>query len=478
MIDPRGLQLFIADIVFLVLTWVFFSLRALVTLILIRRVSADDILMFVSILIYTAHNTISVWGIVFASEVGQTNPLKGESIALTSWFICEVLYAPLSALIRTSIALFLLRIATVKWHRYTIYGTLGIVWALSIPFFFILVFQCNPPEHFYDQVLDDEHGGTCLDHHIVPHATIAHSVISALMDFVLALLPIAILWNVKLSKRTKAGVAALLGMGLFAGVALVARIPFIEFTPVSSREFLGQSNDVALWSILETSFGIIAGCAATLRPLASSLPSSRRSKYRSSGRSGGYSHSRGGGNSRQSMPTGSKRHTIGGSQISGGGNGYWPKSETRTARVTSRPATLSTVATSSNSRLRDTFYEEDSNPDLSRERISRAYFPGYGYNSANTLPSTAEKPNGVRTARNSKDGRGNNRQRFSAGKPPLLPARGVHVQTSISVTREDPGDISARTDSCLGGERLFGLQGDRVVTINGPMSQGLSVHTY
>jgi len=183
-------------------------------------------------LIYTAHNTISVWGIVYASQASQTNPLQGQSIALHSWFICEVLYAPLSALVRSSIALFLLRIATVKWHRYTIYGTLIIVWALSIPFFFILLFQCNPPQHFYEQVLDPAPSGTCINHAIVPRATIAHSVIGALMDFVLALLPIAILWDVKLSKRTKAGVAALLGMGLLYVFIVVLDLSMVTNTSV------------------------------------------------------------------------------------------------------------------------------------------------------------------------------------------------------------------------------------------------------
>ncbi|KAM7190651.1 putative integral membrane protein [Naviculisporaceae sp. PSN 640] len=214
MIDPRGLKLFIVDLAFLTLAWLFFWLRALVTVTKIRRVSLDDILMFASIVIYTAHNTISLWGIVNASQIGDGNIIAGESIALHSWFLCEVIYAPLSALIRTSIGFFLLRIATVKWHRYTIYGTLGVVWALTLPFFSLLLFQCFPPEHFYKQILPEASSGSCLEHTIVPLVTMAHSVIFSLIDFVLALFPIAILWNVQLSKRTKAGVAALLGTGV------------------------------------------------------------------------------------------------------------------------------------------------------------------------------------------------------------------------------------------------------------------------
>lgn len=49
MIDPRGLKLFIVDIAFLALVWLFFSLRVLVTITRIKRVSLYDIFMFASI---------------------------------------------------------------------------------------------------------------------------------------------------------------------------------------------------------------------------------------------------------------------------------------------------------------------------------------------------------------------------------------------------------------------------------------------
>jgi hypothetical protein len=163
-------------------------------------------------LLFTAHGIITLWGIVEASFEGATDFLRGENIALHSWFLGELLYAPLSALIRSSIAVFLLRIARAKLHRAIIYGALGITWSLSVVYFFILLFQCWPVSHFYEQVLGRD--GTCLNKNIVPSATLAHSIISACTDIVLALLPVLILWNVRLNKRTKIGIATLLSLGL------------------------------------------------------------------------------------------------------------------------------------------------------------------------------------------------------------------------------------------------------------------------
>ncbi|KAK0729404.1 hypothetical protein B0T21DRAFT_292540, partial [Apiosordaria backusii] len=265
-LDPRGVRLFVLQVTFLVLVYIFISLRILVKSLTTKKISLDDWFIFAAVIVYTSHATITIWGIVYASEVGDDDFKRGENIALHSWFLNEALYAPLSALIRTSIAVFLLRIATAKIHRNIIYVNLACTWVLTIVYFFIVVFQCSPSSYFYDQVLDPS-GGSCIDKNIVPRTTIAHSISSAIQNFILAFLPIAILWHVKLNKRTKAGVATLLGMGLLAGICFIIRIPHVKFIPISSPDFLEQTNGTAFWSVMETSLGIIAGCAATLRPL-------------------------------------------------------------------------------------------------------------------------------------------------------------------------------------------------------------------
>lgn len=53
------------------------------------------------------------------------------------------------------------------------------------------------------------------------------------------------------------------------GVALLVRIPFIKVLAVSP-DFLYETVDVGIWSVMEPSLGIIAGCIATLRPLVKS----------------------------------------------------------------------------------------------------------------------------------------------------------------------------------------------------------------
>lgn len=211
-IDPRGIQLFVAQITLLIMVWIFVLLRILVKVGLIKHIHLDDWLMIAVVFIYTAHAIITVWGIVSASREGEEHLARGESVALHSWFLCEVIYAPLSALVRTSVAVFLLRIAAIRLHRQVIYTIIGIIWVLAVIYFFILLFQCTPISYFYMQPMGEP--GSCINTSIVPCATIAHSIVNAVMDFALALMPIVMLWDVRLNKRTKTGVAALLGMGM------------------------------------------------------------------------------------------------------------------------------------------------------------------------------------------------------------------------------------------------------------------------
>lgn len=168
-INPLGVKLYVLLIVSLVLVWIFSMLRAYAKLIVLRKVSLDDGLMLVSVVraaplfrehaltqwqfIFSTHASISIWGITYASMEAHVDHAQSHSIALYTWFISEVLYAPLSALIRTSIAVFLLRIPPTRAYRFIIYANILVVWILCVAYFFLLVFQCNPPSHFYMQVL-------------------------------------------------------------------------------------------------------------------------------------------------------------------------------------------------------------------------------------------------------------------------------------------------------------------------------------
>ena len=72
--------------------------------------------------------------------------------------------------------------------------------------------------------------GSCINPAAVPDASIAHSVVSFMADWVLGLLPVALLWSLKMNTRTKVSVAGLLALGLLC-------VPPLSFLPL---KYLGN----------------------------------------------------------------------------------------------------------------------------------------------------------------------------------------------------------------------------------------------
>lgn len=61
---------------------------------------------------------------------------------------------------------------------------------------------------------------------VVPDASYAHSVVSFTADWVLGLLPVALIWNLQMNRRTKISLAGILAIGLLS----------VSLTPFSAAE--------------------------------------------------------------------------------------------------------------------------------------------------------------------------------------------------------------------------------------------------
>lgn len=162
-----------------------------------------------------AYGTISLDGAVNGAtgkhiSLGYT--MDQASRSLKAWYLCMVLYAPITLTIRASVCVLLLRMSATKMHRRIIWTNFAIIAVVSMTFFFVLVFQCNPPSHFWTQVHGSD--GYCHSNLIVFYSTTVHSCASALSDWCLGLMPIALLWNVNINRRTKAIIAFLLSLGM------------------------------------------------------------------------------------------------------------------------------------------------------------------------------------------------------------------------------------------------------------------------
>jgi hypothetical protein len=123
----------------------------------------------------------------------------------------ELAYISSTAVLKASIGIFLLRICVKRSQKLVIYAVMGVVAVFSTFYFFLIVFQCTPVVYFWTQYTGDT--GTCVGVNVIPDASYAHAGVSAWADWTLGILPIFLVWDLKMNPRTKISVALILAIG-------------------------------------------------------------------------------------------------------------------------------------------------------------------------------------------------------------------------------------------------------------------------
>lgn len=90
-------------------------------------------------------------------------------------------------------------------------------------------------------------------------------VINCLTDFLLALLPVPLIWQLKLNVRTRISLIAILSLGVFAGAAGVFRATVFDTILHDPRRFV--HDKWMMWNYVELTVGIIAGSLPALKTL-------------------------------------------------------------------------------------------------------------------------------------------------------------------------------------------------------------------
>lgn len=113
--------------------------------------------------------------------------------------------------IKLSIAIMLLRLTVNYGHRMIIIGTIVVTEIYSTVFFFIFVFQCSPSSYFWTQYTGGK--GTCMNPKVTVNAAYTYSAVTCVGDWVFAILPWFLVWNLQMPQRQKTMVALILSLG-------------------------------------------------------------------------------------------------------------------------------------------------------------------------------------------------------------------------------------------------------------------------
>lgn len=182
---------------------------------------------------------------------------------------------------KTSFCLTLLRLAVQRWHKFLIWGCIISVnlfmWPCGITFFV----GCTPMAKKWDDTIP----GHCIDAMPVVYFAVFAGVWSAMTDFVLAVFPWFLVWNLQMRLHEKIGVCVCMSMGVLSGVFAIVKsaylIPsFDDYTcklnhatnPIQGSVLtpiffspLDKSTPLLIWSGSELAIVIMASSIPFLR---------------------------------------------------------------------------------------------------------------------------------------------------------------------------------------------------------------------
>ncbi|KAF2771719.1 hypothetical protein EJ03DRAFT_289193 [Teratosphaeria nubilosa] len=272
---------------FFALSWITVALRVLVRAGMLRSFGPDDWTMLATQLLFTAYLICQLGGVLYGTgeHLSDLDPTRAQK-ALSFWYFCEAFYVASTGMLKVSIGLFLLRVATKPLHVWLIRAIMAFSAVFGGAFvhlpkntvhrssantccqLFVVIFQCWPISDWWSLNPADKH---CINPTAIIGLTYGVSALNVLADWTIGILPIFIVRDLQMSLRQRRLVSVILGFAAIGSTATIVRLPYIGSLRESflgwNGDFLYDTSGLAIWTTIEVGVGISAGSVATLRPL-------------------------------------------------------------------------------------------------------------------------------------------------------------------------------------------------------------------
>ncbi|KAJ5875695.1 uncharacterized protein N7473_013042 [Penicillium subrubescens] len=245
---------------------VFVLMRLYVRVVMKRVFGWDDFIIIVAtgcLIAYAAvcHVAATIGLGRHLTVVLEENPNHVIDVALLC-DIGEALAIMACTLGKTSFAVTLLRIVVHRWMIIVLWFvivTMNLVNVLAALFIFV---QCKDPRHLWNSAIPSE----CWPADVFTHFSLFVGAYSGAQDFVLALLPWTLVWNLQMKKKEKTGIAFAMSLGVFAGAASIVKTTYLVALS-EKADFTWELAPLLYWAAVEDGLAITAAAISTLKPL-------------------------------------------------------------------------------------------------------------------------------------------------------------------------------------------------------------------
>ncbi|KAI1815456.1 hypothetical protein GGS20DRAFT_330253 [Poronia punctata] len=264
-VPPRskGLAVWVVPLVSVILSTLFYILRVISRIIMRQSIDAGDITLGASV----AFTFPFLWAAFDLADHGLGQdvwniPQDNITSILNKYWWAELFYQAALPLTRISILFFYLKVFPQNPVRQASFVLIGLNLAYLIAFEIATIFQCYPVYGawtFWDGTFE----GHCNDIHLQSWLSAAFNIA---LDLLVIVLPLPALAKLSVSRRKKIQIIIMFSVGFFITIISIIRLKTLVVF-ASSTNVSYDYVDPGLYSIVETSVGIICGCLPMVRAL-------------------------------------------------------------------------------------------------------------------------------------------------------------------------------------------------------------------
>ncbi|KAF1844244.1 uncharacterized protein K460DRAFT_317563 [Cucurbitaria berberidis CBS 394.84] len=267
--EERGWAAPIVLLVVLGITFLVYMARIWARLVVAKNAGLDDLLISIAMLpllglAISVVLAIRVYG--FQWHVWDQNAhsvVSSREIAMS----IELNYMISTTLIKISILCFYRRITggLTNTFVYWVWGSIIFCVIYGIMFTFLIAFICSPITgffHLYDVPWRLTHELTCYNEGAV---IVACAAISTVQDLVICMLPIFLIWNLRIQRRQKVALCGIFGMGLTTCVCGIMRTYYATYIYYYTYDITWHAYHGWIWTVLEAELGVICASAPALK---------------------------------------------------------------------------------------------------------------------------------------------------------------------------------------------------------------------
>ncbi|KAF2726962.1 hypothetical protein EJ04DRAFT_452312 [Polyplosphaeria fusca] len=249
-------------VVLLVLCWSTVALRLWVRLRITKSAGWDDAFMVLTLVFFTCYcSFILVINVTGFMSIGPTVDSFSEMLSYV--LLSEVFYILTTTTLKISLGLFFLRILSKPWQVLVFHVILAVSAIYGVFYVFIAIFQCGDPSTLVATVHDTKQ---CLPTWFLLTTGYLYGTINVIADWTFVLIPICILAESNMDRRSKIPVIAVMGLGAIGSVSSILRMIYLRGL-LFNGDFLHEAVSATIWATAEPGTGIVAASIAILRPL-------------------------------------------------------------------------------------------------------------------------------------------------------------------------------------------------------------------